>query len=298
MKPAAFEYHSPETAEEATELLADLPDAKLMAGNQSFGIIMSNRLATPDHVIDISDIEGLRYVDVGDDAVEIGAMTRHADVEHSNDLAEVLPLVPEAAQHIAGPAVRNRGTVGGTLGEADPAGNHSCTLLALDAELAVASADGTRTIPIDEFFLAYMLTAVEDDELITSVRVSREAFPVERTGMRFTVEKRAAQTWPTLGASAVVRVDDPDADEPVVEDARLSFANAADVPLRTHDAEAEVTGEPPSEGLLESVADTVYDAVEPQEEMHADETYKRELAATFARRSLATAYDRAQGLDE
>jgi len=93
----------------------------------------------------------------------------------------------------------------------------------------------------------------------------------------------------------VVRVDDPDADDPVVEEARLSFANAADVPLRVADAESEVTGEPLSEGLLESVADTVYEGVEPQDEMHADETYKRELAATFARRSIATAYDRAQG---
>jgi carbon-monoxide dehydrogenase medium subunit len=298
MKPAAFEYHSPETTEEATDLLAELPDAKLMAGNQSFGIIMSNRLATPEHVIDISDIEELRYIDVGDDAVEIGAMARHADIEHSEELAETVPLLPEEAQHIAGPAVRNRGTVGGTLGEADPAGNHSCALLALGAELQTASAEQTRTIPVEEYFLAYMLTAVEDDELITSVRIPRERFPVERTGMRFKVEKRAAQTWPTLGASAVVRVDDPDAAEPVTEDVRLSFANAADVPLRTTEAEATATGEPLSEGLLEAVAEIVYDNVDPEDEMHADETYKRELAATFARRTLSTAYDRARGVEE
>jgi len=298
MKPAAFEYHSPDTTEEATALLADLPGAKLMAGNQSFGIIMSNRLATPEHVIDISEIEELRYIDVEDDVVEIGAMTRHADVEHSEELAEALPLLPEEAQHIAGPAVRNQGTVGGTLGEADPAGNHSCALLALDAELTVASADGTRTVPIDEYFIAYMMTAVDDGELITNARVPREDLPVDRTGMRFKVEKRAAQTWPTLGVSTVVRVDDPDADDPVVEEARLSFANASDVPLRTADAEAEVTGEPLTDGLLETVGEIVYNSIQPQDEMHADETYKRELASTFARRSLATAYDRAQGIEE
>lgn len=293
MKPAPFEYHRPTTTDEAVELLADLPDAKPMAGNQSFGIVLSNRLATPDHVVDLNGVEDLRYVDVGEDAVEIGAMTRHGDVEHSEPLAETLPLLPEAAGHIAGPAVRNRGTVGGSLGEADPAANHSCTLLALDAELEVASADGTRTLPLSEYFLGYMITAVDDDELLTGVRVSRDPVPAERTGMRFKVEKRAAQTWPTLGTSAVVRVDDPDADRPLVEDARLSFANAADVPVRTTEAEAELAGEPLSEGLLETVTDAVYDAVDPTEEMHADETYKRELAATFARRALETAHERA-----
>lgn len=293
MKPAPFQYHQPTTTEEALELLADLSDAKVMAGNQSLGIIMSNRLATPDHLVDLNAVEELRSIDVTAETVEIGAMTRHADIEHSAELAEALPLLPAAAEHIAGPTVRNQGTVGGTLGEADPAGNHSCTLLALDAELVVASTDGTRTLPIDEYFIAYMLTAIEDGELITDIRISRDPFPVDRTGMCFEVEKRAAQTWPTLAVSAVVRVDDPDAAQPVVEDARLSFANAADVPLRTPDAETEIEGEPLSAELLESVGDIVYDAVEPQDEMHADETYKRELAATFTRRALETAYERA-----
>jgi len=291
MKPAPFEYHQPTTTDEVTELLADLPDAKLMAGNQSFGIIMSNRLATPDDIIDLNEVGELRYIDVAEDAVELGAMTRHADIEHSAELADVLPLLPAEAQHIAGPAVRNRGTVGGTLGEADPAGNHSCALLALDADIELTSADGSRTVPVSEYFIAYMMTADEDDELITSVRVSREPFPVDRTGMAFEIEKQAAQTWPTLGTSTVVRVDDPDAATPAIEDVRLSFANASDVPLRTEAAEAEAEGEPLSPGLLEAVADIVYDAVEPQDEMHADETYKRELAATFAKRSVETAYE-------
>jgi carbon-monoxide dehydrogenase medium subunit len=293
MKPAPFEYHRPATVEEAVELLGDLSDPEVMAGNQSLGVVMSNRLATPDDIVDLNGIDDLRYIDVSEDAVEIGAMTRHADVESSEELADALELLPEEAEHIAGPAVRNRGTVGGTLGEADPAGNHSCALLALGADLELASPDGTRTLPIDGYFVAYMLTAIEEDELITSIHVSRDPFPADRTGMRFEVEKRASQTWPTLGASAVVRVDDPAAQSPVVEEARLSFANAADVPLRTPEAEAEVEGEPLSEGLLESAGDVVYDVVEPQDEMHADEVYKRELAEAFTRRGLERAYERA-----
>jgi len=291
MKPAPFAYHQPTTTDEVTDLLADLPDAKLMAGNQSFGIIMSNRLATPDNIIDLNEVEGLRYIDVSETEVEIGAMTRHADIEHSDELASVLPLLPAESEHIAGPAVRNRGTVGGTLGEADPAGNHSCALLALEADIELRSADGSRTMPVSEYFLAYMLTADDDDELITSVRIPREPFPVDRTGMAFEIEKRGAQTWPTLGTATVVRVDDPEAGTPSIEDVRLSFANAADVPLRTEAAEAEAEGEPLSPGLLESVADIVYDAVSPQDEMHADETYKRELAAAFTKRSIEAAHE-------
>jgi len=293
MKPATFEYHQPSTVAEVTELLTDLPDAKLMAGNQSLGIIMANRLATPDHLVDISDIGSLRYIDVSPDTVEIGSMTRHADIEHSDELAETLPLLPEEAGHIAGPAVRNQGTIGGTLGEADPAGNHSCALLALDGELVVESADDTRTMSVDEYFIAYMFTDIEDDELITAARIPREPFPAERTGMRFEIEKRAAQTWPTLASCAVVRVTDPAADEPVIEDARLAFANADDIPVRTPDAEAAATGTAPSEQLLDRVEEIVYDAVNPQDEEHADETYKRELAGALGRRALARAYDRA-----
>lgn len=295
MKPAPFQYHRPGSAEEVVELLEELPDAKLMAGNQSLGIIMSNRLATPENLIDLNEIEDLRYIDVSSESVKIGAMTRHADIEHSNALDEVLPLLPEAAKHIAGPAVRNRGTVGGTLGEADPAGNHSCTLLALGAELDITSAEGTRTVPIDEYFLAYMLTDVDEHELITAARIHRDPFPPERTGMRFLIEKRAAQTWPTLATAVVVRIDDPDASEPVIEDARLSFANAGDTPLRVSAAEAELEGELPTEERLAAVGEIVDDAVEPQDEMHADARYKRELAATFAKRGIQHAYDRARG---
>lgn len=295
MKPAPFEYHRPTTIDAAVDRLAELPDAKVMAGNQSLSIIMSNRLATPEHVVDINEIDDLQYVDVTAEAVEIGALTRHADVEHSEQLADTVPLLPEAVSYIAGPVVRNRGTIGGSIAEADPAGNYGAALLALDGELEVRSVDGARTIPIEEFFVAYMFTELEEDELITAVRVPREPFPPDRTGMRYELEKQAAQTWPTLGTGAVVRVDDPDADDPVVEDVRLAFANAADVPLRAPEAEATIEGEPLSEAALETAAEIVYETVDPEEELHADETYKRELAAAHARRAVSTAHDRAVG---
>ncbi|MFB6298584.1 MAG: xanthine dehydrogenase family protein subunit M [Salinirussus sp.] len=291
MKPAPFEYHRPSTVAETTELLADLPDAELMAGNQSFGIIMSNRLAQPDHIVDINGVDALDYIEVGEDVVEVGAMTSHADIEHSTELAETVPMLPQAAGVIAGPAVRNRGTIGGSVGEADPAGNHGCALLALGAELEIASADGSRTVDVDDYFLAYMFTDLSDEELITAARIPREPFPVDRTGMDFRVRKRAAQTWPTIGVGTAVRVDDPAADVPRIEDVRIALANAADVPLRTADAEAELEGEPLTEAGLVAAGEIVSDAVEPEDEMHADETYKRELAAEYTERSVRAAHD-------
>jgi carbon-monoxide dehydrogenase medium subunit len=293
MKPAPFEYHSPGSVEEAVELLAELPDAEVLAGNQSLGIVMANRLAKPDHLVDVNAIDDLSYVEVGEDEVRVGATTRHRDVERSAALAEALPLLPESAASIAGPVVRNRGTLGGSIAEADPAGNYPCVAVALDADLHLVSTDGERSVPAREFFVAYMFTDLGEDELIESISISREPFPMERTGMAFVVQKPAPQTWPTISAAAVVRVEDPDAAEPTVEEARLTLANAADVPLQVPDAEATVEGGPLTDDALDAAADAAIDAARPQGEMHADEEYKRELAGEYARRSLTIAGDRA-----
>lgn len=293
MKPSPFEYHRPETLDEALELLADLPDAELLAGNQSLGIMMSNRLANPDHLVDINHVDELAYVDAAGETVDVGALARHREVERSDALAEAMPLLPEAAEQIAGPVVRNRGTLGGSLGEADPAGNYPCAVVALGGALHLRSVEGERTVAADDFFLAYMFTDLEDEELITGVSIPRDPFPTARTGMSFKSVKRAAQTWPTLSAAAAVRVDDAGAEDPVVEEARLALANAADVPLRIEAAEEAVAGEPLSDGTLEAAGENAYGDVDPEDELHADETYKRELARAYTKRALREAYERA-----
>ncbi|WP_137285982.1 FAD binding domain-containing protein [Halorussus salinisoli] len=293
MKPAPFEYHRPTTVAEATDLLAEHGDAELLAGNQSLGIVMANRLATPDHLVDLNTVEELAYVEERDDAVAIGAMTRHRTIERSGLLAERLPMLPEAAEQIAGPSVRNRGTLGGSVGEADPAGNYPAALVALDATLEIVSAEEEREVPVSDYFVAYMFTDLAEDELIRAAEIPTDPFPPDRTGMAFLELKPTAQTWPTVSAATAVRVDDPDADEPVVEEARLALANAADVPLRVGEAETEVEGEPLSEGVLEAVAEKATAAADPEDEMHADSEFKIEVAGEYARRSLAKSYDRA-----
>jgi carbon-monoxide dehydrogenase medium subunit len=293
MKPSPFEYHRPESVAEAAELLADLPEAELMAGNQSLSIVMANRLASPEHIIDLNEVAELDYIQADSEYVEVGAMARHRDIETSPVLAEEFPVLPASAEQIAGPVVRNRGTLGGSVGEADPAGNYPCVLVAMDGELELTSVDSTRTVDAADYFVAYMMTELKEEELITGVRFPKATFPSGRTGMAFLGQKKAAQTWPTLSVAGAVRINDPTADEPVVEEARIGYANAADVPLRLEGVEAEIEGEPLSEESLEAAGELAYDEVSPQGEMHADETYKRELAREFAVRVFRQSHDHA-----
>lgn len=294
MKPAPFEYHQPTTVEAATTLLADLDSAEVMAGNQSLGIIMANRLATPDHIIDINDIDALAGVDIDEDTVHIGAMTRHRTLEHHDALRDVLAVIPESAEQIAGPSVRNRGTLGGSIGEADPAGNYPAVLRALDADIHLATTDAERTVPAAEYFIAYMFTEREEDELITGASIDRDPFPPDRTGTVFTELKRAAQTFPTVGAAAAVRVDDSTTADPVIEEARVALSAVAGVPLRDEDAEAAVEATPLADGGVEELAATLAAAAEPEPEQHASEAFKREIAGEYARRAVTDAYERAQ----
>ena len=293
MKPATFEYHRPSSVEEATGLLADLGhDAELLAGNQSLGIIMANRLATPDHLVDLGQVEELSGVTVREDEVEIGSMTTHRDLEFADDLRDAVEMIPESAEQIAGPSVRNRGTVGGSVAEADPAGNYPAAFVALDADLHLTSADGERTVPARDFFVAYMFTDLGPDELVTGVTVDREPFPVDRTGMAFEELKRGAQTFPTVSAGTALRVDDPESDNPTIEEARVALANVSDVPLHVPDAEDALEGDTLEAGI-EAAAEAAIDAADPSPEMHADEEWKVELAGEYTRRSLRTAHERA-----
>lgn len=293
MKPARFEYHRPETVEETVGLLAELDDAELMAGNQSLGIVMANRLATPDHIIDINRVEELASIEVEEDRAWIGALSRHRDIERSDALRGTVPMFPEAAEQIAGPSVRNRGTLGGSLGEADPAGNYLAALVALDGEIQLVSIGEKRTVPAREYFIAYMFTDRREGELIEGASIDREAFPVDRTGMAFLEQKRAAQTWPTISAAASVRVEDPTDPDPVVEDARIALANAADIPLHVPEAEAALEGTRMTAEALDAAEAAATDAADPEAEMHADSEFKTELAGEYARRALQTAHGRA-----
>ena len=291
MKPAKFQHHRPESVDEVVELAADLEDAEFMAGNQSLGIVMANRLATPENIIDLNSLDQLEFVEVDDGGVHVGALTTHRDIEQSDELAEHAPMFPQAAEQIAGPSVRNMGTLGGSLGEADPAGNYPAVLVALDGSITLRSTDGSRTVDARDYFIAYMFTDRDEHELIESVSVPRR--PMERTGMAFEELKRASQTWPTLSAGAAVTVDDPTADEPVVETANLALANADDIPLHVPEAEAAIEGEPLTDETLSAAGAAAREAANPSAEMHADEEFKLEIADEYSQRALRDAHESA-----
>lgn len=293
MKPTQFDYHRPTNLEEVFDLLEEHADAELMAGNQSLGIVMANRLATPDHLIDLDDVDELRFTRRDGDGIRIGAMVTHREIERSELLETTVPMLPEAATQIAGPSVRNRGTLGGSLAEADPAGNYPTALLALEGTIRVRSRGGSRDVSANEFYIGYMFTDLREDEVIESVTIPLDAFPPESSGMAFEEFKPAAQTWPTISAAAAVKVGDPAADAPLVERARLALANAADIPLQV-DVASAVEGKPLSDESLDAAAEAAATAADPEDELHADAESKTEAASEYTRIALKNAYESAR----
>ena len=189
MRPCAFDYLAPETLEEAVALLAEhAPDARVLAGGQSLIPAMNLRLARPSVVIDLGRVPDLAGIDRRGDFVTIGATTTHAEIEASPILIEALPMFPVMARRIGHPAIRNRGTFGGSLAHADPASEWPCALLALNGRIEAIGPRGERTISSDEFFHSYYTTALEPDEILTRV-----VLPAQDEAMRWSFHEVARQ---------------------------------------------------------------------------------------------------------
>ncbi|WP_299265687.1 FAD binding domain-containing protein [Halorientalis sp.] len=292
MKPAPFNYHRPSTIEEALTLLSETQGAELMAGNQSLGLDMASRNKRPDHIVDLDAVDELSFLDVTNERVEVGAMVTHRTIERSEELDQALPMLPESAK-IAGLSVRNRGTMGGSVAEADPAGNYPAALRALEGSINLRSLQGARSVPAREFFTSYMSTDMRENELVESVTVDRSQFPMDRTGMSFIELKRSALGWADVSAAAAVRVAKPDESEPTIEHARLALANVADVPPAVDAVPRELEGEPLTESAAEAVERAATAAADPSEKVHTDGEFKPDIAGTYGRRAIERAYDRA-----
>ena len=203
MIPAAFEYARPTSVDEALQAIASGgEDVKIMAGGQSLIPVMRLRLAAPETVVDLTRVEGLRGVREEGDQLVIGAMTTHADVLTDPLVQQFAPLIAEATETVADRQVRARGTFGGGLVHADPAGDLPAVALALDAEFVIAGLEGRRTVPAAEFFVDYLTTALEEGELLVEIRVPKLA---SEWGMRYEKFNRVAQAWSIVAVAAVVR---------------------------------------------------------------------------------------------
>lgn len=286
MKPTAFDYHLATTADEAVNLLGEHgPDAKVLAGGQSLVPLLALRLARVDHLVDVNraaDLTGIRV----QDGLRIGAMTRHRRAERSPEVAEHSPVLAEALTQIGHAAIRNRGTIGGSLAHADPAAELPATLLALDGRVTVRSRRGERTIPASELFTGFLSTSMEPDELLTEITL-----PPWNPRAGWSVQEFARRSGDFAIAGAVtvlsLRTDGR------IDDARIALIGVAATAVRAGEAERSLAGEEPSESLWASAAELAASDLDPPSDLHGSAAYRRHLTRNLVKRSLAQAASRA-----
>lgn len=292
MYPRAFAYARPETLDEALELLREYgEDARPLAGGMSLIPLMKLRLASPAVVVDIGRLEALRGLAVEDGIVRIGACVRHAEVEEDPRIRVRLPLAHDCAGHIGDVQVRNAGTVGGSVAEADPSGDWGPALIALGAEIVCRSRDGERRIPAENFFVGPYTTALAPGELVTAVRIPTPSSG--STGAHLKHERRTGDFGLAI-VSVQLRLDPGGR----CTDARVALAAVGLVPLRVQAAENALRNARPDGRALEAAAEAVHAAVgEPLADVKAPGDYRRDVARSLVRRAVRAAVSRAQGGD-
>ncbi|HET7046308.1 MAG TPA: xanthine dehydrogenase family protein subunit M [Gaiellaceae bacterium] len=291
MKPPPFEYVAPATVEETVAALAEHgDDAKLLAGGQSLVPLLAFRLARPEVLVDLNGVAGLDEASLDGGTLRIGAMTRQRDLERLPGLRGRCAMINDAIELIGHTAIRNRGTVGGSLAHADPAAEWTALAVALEAELDLQGPAGTRTVAADEFFVSFFTTALEPGEVLTQVRLP---LPNGRSGSCFLELARRHGDFALAGVGALVTLDDDGA----VADARLALIGVGERAIRARGAEAVLQGQRPGEALYAEAAAAVDPEIRPGSDIHASERYRRHLAGVLTRRALAKAVARAEGGD-
>jgi carbon-monoxide dehydrogenase medium subunit len=288
MKPAPFDYHAPRQLKEAAELLATLPNAKILAGGQSLVPMLNFRYVVVDHLVDLGGIADLRGIAVGDGRLRIGAMMRQRELETAPEVAQYCPLLAEALRHVGHRQTRNRGTIGGSLAHADPAAELPAVCAAYDAVIYAASIRGIRQVPFKDFSAGFMATALAPDEMIAAIDL-----PVWRQGHGYGFQEFARRRgdFALAGAAALLDVGAGH----VVRRAALSLCGVAAAPVRVEAAEARLVGQPLDSTLIRSAAAATW-LIEPISDIHAGAEYRRHLAQVLSARALTDAARRA-GVD-
>ena len=282
MIPASFEYARPTTVDEALQAIADGgDDVKIMAGGQSLIPVMRLRLAAPETVVDLSRVAELRGVRDDGDAIVIGAMATHHDVMTDPLVLQYAPLIAEATETVADRQVRARGTFGGALAHADPAGDLPAVALALDAEFVIVGPEGRRTVPASDFFVDYLTTALEEGELLVEIRVPKLA---GEWGMRYEKFNRVAQAWSIVAVAAVVRRENGH-----IAEARIGLTNMGPTPLRATAVEAALAGAEASPETIAAAARSAAEGTSPTSDLNAQADYREHLVQVLTRRAVTAA---------
>jgi aerobic carbon-monoxide dehydrogenase medium subunit len=279
--PAAFDYVAPTSVADALAALAEAgDDAKVLAGGQSLLPILRMRLNAPEKVVDLGRIEELKGVSEDGDHVVIGAMTTYADVLASDLVRQHAGLLTDAIAEVADPQIRHRGTVGGALVHADPAGDVGAAALALDTEFVVTGPGGERTVAAADFFRDLFETAVGEGELLTAIRVPKH------TGWGHRYEKfvRVSHQWSIVAVAATVRVEGG-----TIAEARIGLTNMGSTPLRATAVEQALVGKAATDEAVRGACAAAADGTNPPSDLNGDSDYRRHLVTVLARRAVLAA---------
>jgi len=280
MIPPAFEYARPASVDEAVRTLADAgEDAKVLAGGQSLLPLLRLRLAFPELVVDVGRIPELRGIHEDEGTLIIGAMTTHHDIIHDPRVRRHAGLLAAATATVADPAVRHRGTLGGSLAHADPAGDLPAVILALDATLIAVGPRGRRAIPAREFFVDYLQTALRPDELLVEVEIPT----TDEWGFHYEKFQRVAQAWAVVGVAALVRRSNGH-----IAEARIGLTNMGATPLRATATEEALVGAAAA-GAVQRATEEAADSTHPSSDPSASPAYRAHLARVLTRRAVLTA---------
>jgi len=287
MYPRAFHYHRPKTLREASALLAQLgEDAKFLAGGQSLIPLMKLRFASPAHLVDLNFISGASFIAEEKGYVRFGPLTRHTEIEQSAVAAKI-PILHDCAAGIADVQVRNRGTIGGSLAEADPSGDWATVLMTLETEVKCLGSKGERNLGLGDFVKDAYTTALEHDELVSEVTLK---VPPPKSGGAYLAFKRAAPVYPTASAAVQLTMEGD-----VCKEAAIALGCVGLVPVRVKEAESALRGKPVDTKLIENAVEAARTVAEPQPDIRGSAEYKKQLVGALVKQALSIALRRARG---
>jgi carbon-monoxide dehydrogenase medium subunit len=280
-----FEYRTPKNLKEVHATLKEFgSDAKLIAGGTALVIMMKQRLVRPSCLVSLRSVRGLNGIEIKNGGIAIGGLATHRAVEGSSLLRRRLPMLTETYHHVATLRVRNMATVGGGLAHADPNQDPPPSLIALGATVKATSANGARTIPLDEFFKDYYETVLNPDEIITEVTIPKLAPNTGAAYIKFL--PRTADDYATVSAAAVLTLD---RSNKTIADVRIALGSVGVTPIRATAAEALLRGQPVKSEAFAEAGERAKEAVDPLSDFRGSAAYKKDMAAVFVRRALEKA---------
>lgn len=281
MIPTQFDYVAPTSVEDALAALAQHGDeAKILAGGQSLLPVLRMRLNAPEVVIDIGKIESLREIRDEGDTISIGAMATYQQILGDASIGQSLTLLRKAIAEVADPQIRHRGTLGGALVHADPAGDCGAPTLALDADLVIQGPGGERTVKATEFFEDLFTTAVGEDEILTAVRFRKH----DGWGSHYEKFVRVAHQWPIVSVAAAVKVEGG-----TISEARIGLVNMGSTALRATATEQALVGQEATEDGVRAACDLAAEGTNPPSDLNGDAAYRKHLATVLTRRAVLKA---------